>query len=94
MGFILDRVKEGKQDEARALLEESFAKQSDGSFDAAYIIGFAPRIAGTLKPEFVDEVKKVMTDFGKNFTDDNPKNVISSLTSGGYYSSLFDKGKL
>lgn len=35
--FIMKYVKDGKQDEAKALLSESFAKQADGTFDKAYL---------------------------------------------------------
>lgn len=34
--FILDRVKEADLEKAQALLQESFAKQADGSFDLAF----------------------------------------------------------
>ena len=62
--FIMDRVQEDKQDEAQALLEESFAKQADGTFNAEYLATFAPRMIVLLKPEAIEEVKGIMAGFG------------------------------
>ena len=42
LGFILERVQEGKVDEAKSLLAESFKKQSEGTFSHEYIIEFIP----------------------------------------------------
>ncbi len=64
LSFIIDRVQDGKQEDAKALLNESFAKQAEGSFDAAYLQDFAPRMMALLRPECVGEVQTVMDSFG------------------------------
>ena len=63
--FIMERVQNGKQDEAKALLNESFGKQANGTFNAEYLKGFAPRMMALLKPESIDEVKTIMSQFGQ-----------------------------
>ncbi|MDU7147417.1 MAG: hypothetical protein E6300_02905 [Clostridium sp.] len=66
LGFILERVQEDKVDEAKALLAESFKKQSEGTFSHEYIIEFIPKMIALLKPEKVDEVKAIMQQFAQN----------------------------
>jgi hypothetical protein len=63
--FIMERVQDGKQNEAAALLNESFAKQADGTFTMDYIGSFAPRLLAILRPEFTEEVKAIMSEFGQ-----------------------------
>ena len=58
LGFILERVQEGKVDEAKSLLAESFKKQSEGTFSHEYIIEFIPKMIALLKPEKVEEAKE------------------------------------
>ena len=65
-GFILERVKEDKVEEAKALLAESFKKQSEGTFSQAYIMEFIPKMLAMLKPEKVEEVQAVMQQFAAN----------------------------
>ncbi|MDR0411472.1 MAG: hypothetical protein LBH75_05825 [Treponema sp.] len=62
--FILERVQNGKEKEAKALLEEGFEKQSDGTFTPEYMQGIIPKYIAILKPENVEEVKNVMMNFG------------------------------
>ena len=64
--FILERVDEDKQEEVKSLLEESFAKQTDGTFDKEYITQFTPKILDMIKPEYMAEVKNVMEGFALN----------------------------
>lgn len=64
--FILERVHEGKQDEAKALLSESFQKQIDGTFNMEYLNRFMPKMLSLLKPEAVTEVKQTMEQFASN----------------------------
>lgn len=64
--FILDRVQEGRQEEARALMAESFEKQANKTFDADYMASFIPRMTALLKPEHVDEVTGIMAQFKGN----------------------------
>jgi hypothetical protein len=61
--FILERVQEGKQEEAKGLLEEGFEKQEEGTFNAVYMESFIPRMLDMLKPEYMEEVKGIMTQF-------------------------------
>ncbi|MDR3239364.1 MAG: hypothetical protein LBT44_04695 [Clostridiales bacterium] len=61
--FILDRVREEKKEEAESLLAEVFGKQDDSSLNAVYLASFVPKIAGMLKPEFVDEIKGAVAKF-------------------------------
>jgi hypothetical protein len=62
--FILERVQNGKEEEAKALLAESFGKQADGSFGPDYMKDFIPQLLATIKPENVEEVKNIMLRFG------------------------------
>ena len=64
--FILDRVQEGKQDEAKALLSESFQKQQDGTFNMEYLNTFIPKMMSILKPEYLEEVQQIMKNFSSN----------------------------
>lgn len=60
-GFIMERISEENQGEAQELLSESFSKQDNGTFNAEYMATFIPRILQLIKPEFVEEVKGVMS---------------------------------
>lgn len=64
--FILERVQENKVEEAKALLAESFKKQSEGTFTYDYISKFIPTMIALLKPENVEEVQSIMVQFSKN----------------------------
>ncbi len=66
--FILERVKDGEQDKAEALLTESFQKLDERSFDQEYLKSFMPRMKSLLKPEHVEEVEAIMKDFGAKFS--------------------------
>lgn len=66
LGFILERVQEDKIEEAKALLAESFKKQSEGTFTHEYISEFIPKMIALLKPEKVEEVQAIMVQFSKN----------------------------
>ena len=65
--FILDRVQADKIEEVKELLAESFAKQSEGAFDVAYLLTFKDKIVPTLKEADKEEVLKIMEGFGKKF---------------------------
>lgn len=64
--YILERVKEDKLEDAKALLTENFKKQEEGSFSQDDIISFVPKIVGMLKPDKIEEVQAVMKDFSNN----------------------------
>lgn len=61
--FIIARVSEENQDKAKELLNESFGKQADGTFSKEYMMSFIPRMLELIKPEFVDEVKGIMSQY-------------------------------
>lgn len=65
--FILDRVQADKVEEVKELLAESFAKQSEGTFDVAYLLTFKEKIVPMLKEDDKEEVLKIMEEFGKKF---------------------------
>ncbi len=64
--FILERVQDEKQEEAKALLTEGFDKQADGTFDQEYMQNYIPRMIALLKQECIEEVKGIMTQFDGN----------------------------
>ena len=65
--FILERVQEDKVDEAKDLLQDNFEKQAAGTFSAADIAEFGPKMMSLLKTDSVEEVKAIMTQFASNF---------------------------
>ncbi|WP_436513724.1 hypothetical protein [Clostridium thermobutyricum] len=58
--FIMERVTEEGRKEAEELLNESFEKQANGTFNEEYMKAFIPKMLGLLKPECVEEVKNIM----------------------------------
>ncbi|MBM7653356.1 hypothetical protein [Neobacillus cucumis] len=67
LGFILQRVQEGKEDEAREILLENFKKQQEGTFSQEDIQAFIPKMISLLKPEKLEEVQAVVKQFSGNF---------------------------
>ncbi|BBF42664.1 hypothetical protein lbkm_1348 [Lachnospiraceae bacterium KM106-2] len=61
--FIMDRVGEENQPAAAHLLNESFLKQGDGTFDQAYLQEFNSKMLELLKPEYKEEVQNIMQNF-------------------------------
>jgi hypothetical protein len=66
LGFILERVKDDKVEEARALLADNFRKQAEGTFTRNDAVQFIPKITALLKPGKVEEVQAVMKQFTQN----------------------------
>ena len=64
--FILDRTKEDKKEKMQALLAEMFERQQTGKLDKMYLMTNAPKLLAYLKPEAIDEVKQVVSEFSKN----------------------------
>ena len=62
--FIMERVQDEKKEEAKELLNESFAKQDDRTFNKEYMQNVMSKMIAMLKPEHVDEVKNIMVQFG------------------------------
>ncbi|MEH7351423.1 hypothetical protein [Gottfriedia acidiceleris] len=67
LNFILQRVQEGKEDEAREILLENFRKQDEGTFSLDEVQQFVPKMITLLKPEKLEEVKAVVMQFAGNF---------------------------
>ncbi|MCC3359253.1 hypothetical protein [Bacillus sp. REN16] len=67
LNFILQRVQEGKEDEAREILIENFKKQEEGTFSQKEIQEFIPKMISLLKPEKLEEIKAVVKNFAGDF---------------------------
>ncbi|MDN3018175.1 hypothetical protein V7161_20030 [Neobacillus drentensis] len=67
LNFILQRVQEGKEDEAKAVLTENFRKQNEGTFSQDDIQQFIPKMISLLKPEKLEEVQAVVKQFSGDF---------------------------
>ncbi len=67
LNFILQRVQEGKEDEAREILLENFRKQDEGTFSLEEVQKFVPKMITLLKPDKLEEVKAVVMQFAGNF---------------------------
>ena len=63
LNFILEHTQDGKAEDAKKLLAESFGKQADGTFTEEYKNAFIPRMIALLKPEKTEEIKNIMTNF-------------------------------
>ena len=61
--FILERVKEDKVEEAKALLHESFNKQDEGTFTPKELSSFMDKMTNLLRPEHIEEVQSIMKNF-------------------------------
>ncbi|WP_312370515.1 hypothetical protein [Lachnoclostridium sp.] len=55
--FVMERVKEGKEEEIKAIMSESFKRQQEGSFSKEYMTEIVPKMIMLLKPECVEEFK-------------------------------------
>lgn len=61
--FFIERVKDDKKEEGKSLLEDSFAKQAEGTFDMVYFQEIMPKFFAIVKPEAVEEVREAMNHF-------------------------------
>lgn len=61
--FFMERAQEDKKEEAKALLEQGFAKQAEGTFDQNYLQEVMPKYFAVIKPEAVEELKQAMAHF-------------------------------
>lgn len=61
--FFMKMVQDGKAEEAERALAESFEKQANGTFDAAYLQSIVPKYYALIKPEYKDQLKKAMESF-------------------------------
>lgn len=63
-GFFMARVKEGREEEAKALLLHNFELQEKGLFTKEYLADTMPRYFDLVKHEAVEELKNAMAHFG------------------------------
>lgn len=61
--FYLKRVKDDKKEAAKALLQESFARQAAGTYDKEYVDQIVPKYLELVKPENLEEVIEAMRHF-------------------------------
>lgn len=55
--FVMERVKEDKAEEAKAMILENFKKQDEGTFTLEYMRQNTPKMMSFIKPEFLEEFK-------------------------------------
>ena len=67
LNFILQRVQEGKEDEAKEILLVNFKKQDEGTFSQEDIQEYIPKMISLLKPDKLEEVYAVVKQFAGNF---------------------------
>ena len=65
--FILQRVKDDKVEEAKALLAENFKKQDEGTFTKEDVEQFVPKMIDYLKPEKIEEIRAIANQFSIKF---------------------------
>lgn len=65
LAFIMENVEEKNHAKAKELLNESFKKQEEGTFNKEYLISFIPRMLKLVKPESIELVKNIMTNYNK-----------------------------
>lgn len=63
MQFILQSVKEENAEKAKELLEESFAKQNNGTFDLIYLDSFITDMLELVKEDQKQQVLGIMQNF-------------------------------
>lgn len=61
--FFIERTKEDRKEEAKALLEAGFAKQDAGTFSKEYLEEVMPKYFALIKPEAVEDLKGAMANF-------------------------------
>ncbi|EOR23954.1 MULTISPECIES: hypothetical protein [Niallia] len=67
LSFILQRVQEGKEEEAKEILMENFRKQNEGTFSQSDIEQFLPKMISLIKPEKLEEIQAVVRQFSGSF---------------------------
>ncbi len=63
--FFKGIVKEGKEEEANAILKECFKLQEEGKFNAGTLAMMMPRMFAVIRPESIDKLKEAMASFSK-----------------------------
>ncbi|MFP3719301.1 hypothetical protein SFC57_14750 [Niallia circulans] len=67
LAFIIQRVQEGKEEEAKAILMDNFRKQDEGTFSKNDIEQFLPKMISLIKPERLEEIQAVVKQFSGSF---------------------------
>ncbi|MDU1848077.1 MAG: hypothetical protein E6778_21340 [Niallia nealsonii] len=67
LSFIIQRVQEGKEEEAKEILVENFRKQNEGTFSQSDIEQFLPKMISLIKPEKLEEIQAVVKQFSGSF---------------------------
>lgn len=65
--FIMERVDEAHKEAAEGLMQESFEKQNNGTFNLEFLQKFQGEMMGMLKEEHKEEVIGVMSQFKQQF---------------------------
>ncbi len=68
LAFILQRVQEGKEEEAKTILMDNFRKQDEGTFSKNDIEQFLPKMISLIKPERLEEIQAVVKQFSGSFS--------------------------
>ena len=61
--FILERTEDENKARVKQLLEESFQRQEQGTFDKEFAMKLIPKVTELIKDEAIEDVKKVMKQF-------------------------------
>lgn len=61
--FAIARAQEGKEADLKAILQESFKRQYEGTFTMEYMNETAPKMMSLLRPESVEEFQKAAAHF-------------------------------
>lgn len=61
--YILERIQEGRKDDAKVLLTECFKKQDAGTFTRQDVTQIIPKLIPLLHPDKVEEVHEVIKNF-------------------------------
>ena len=69
--FFIEKVIEEKKEEAIKLLETTFEKQNKGEFNFQYFKETEPKYMALVKSEYMDEVTKLMEQYGANLQNNN-----------------------
>lgn len=64
--FFMQRVRTGKEEEAKALLNAGFEKQANGTFNTAHLDAVMPKYFALIQPEFAEDLDKAMKYFRSN----------------------------
>lgn len=64
--FILERVRQGYQEQAQVLLDESLAKQANGTFDLDYLETWTKAMIPLIDENAWPEVRAVIMEFKAN----------------------------